>query len=239
MCSTSTILSGHPNCRRTVVNKYAYSPYGRLLGQVQGISQPFKYAGQVGIFAESDTLLYMRARYYDVEVGRFISEDPAGFIDGPNLYAYVGENPIGAFDPSGLVNVRDLGFALIDFGISTSVAGGGVLGMTASPYTVIGLPATFSGRALMAGSGLLGMTNAGIDLRNALNETNNVGVFEQLGELLGGYDGARLGAMADLGTSFRAAAAAAGGMNTLSDFYDVISGYRAMKDEFGSTNHGS
>ena len=101
LCSTSTILSGHPNCRRTVVNKYAYSPYGRLLGQVQGISQPFKYAGQVGIFAESDTLLYMRARYYDVEVGRFISEDPAGFIDGTNLYAYVGGNPVNAVDPTG------------------------------------------------------------------------------------------------------------------------------------------
>ena len=64
--------------------------------------RPFKYAGQVGIFTESDNLYYMRARYYDAEVGRFISEDPAGFIDGPNLYAYVGGNPVNAVDPTGL-----------------------------------------------------------------------------------------------------------------------------------------
>ncbi|MCB1850400.1 MAG: RHS repeat-associated core domain-containing protein, partial [Gammaproteobacteria bacterium] len=43
----------------------------------------------------------MRARYYDAEVGRFISEDPAGFIDGLNLYAYVGGNPVNYVDPTG------------------------------------------------------------------------------------------------------------------------------------------
>jgi uncharacterized protein RhaS with RHS repeats len=44
----------------------------------------------------------MRARYYDANVGRFISEDPAGFAGGLNLYAYVGGNPIMLVDPSGL-----------------------------------------------------------------------------------------------------------------------------------------
>ena len=85
-----------------VTHKYAYSPYGKVLGQVDVPSQPFKYAGQVGIFTESENLYYMRARYYDAEVGRFISEDPAGFVDGPNLYAYVGGNPSMLVDPSGL-----------------------------------------------------------------------------------------------------------------------------------------
>ena len=44
----------------------------------------------------------MRARHYDAGVARFITEDPAGFIDGPNLYAYVGGNPIMLVDPTGL-----------------------------------------------------------------------------------------------------------------------------------------
>ncbi len=78
------------NSARVPVNKYAYSAYGEILGQQEGIAQPFKYAGQVGVFAETGNIYYMRARYYDAGTGRFISEDPAGFIDGPNLYAYVG-----------------------------------------------------------------------------------------------------------------------------------------------------
>ena len=60
------------------------------------------YAGQVGIYTEYDNLYYMRARYYDANLRQFISEDPAGFIDGPNLYAYVGGNPIYYVDPTGL-----------------------------------------------------------------------------------------------------------------------------------------
>jgi hypothetical protein len=45
----------------------------------------------------------MRARYYDTEVGRFISEDPIGFDGGDvNLYAYVGNNPMLLVDPWGL-----------------------------------------------------------------------------------------------------------------------------------------
>ena len=37
-----------------------------------------------------------------LRITNIISEDPAGFIDGPNLYAYVGGNPVNAVDPSGL-----------------------------------------------------------------------------------------------------------------------------------------
>lgn len=57
----------------------------------------------------------MRARHYDAGVARFITEDPAGFIDGPNLYAYVGGNPIVTVDPTG------------NFGLSTiygAISGG-------------------------------------------------------------------------------------------------------------------
>src|SRR5690606_5967220 len=89
------------NGARVPVNKYAYSAYGEILGEQEAIAQPFKYAGQVGIFAETGNIYYMRARYYDAGTGRFISEDPAGFIDGPNLYAYVGGNPVIYVDPSG------------------------------------------------------------------------------------------------------------------------------------------
>jgi len=37
-----------------------------------------------------------------IEVRIWLSPDPAGFVDGPNLYAYVRNNPWSAFDPHGL-----------------------------------------------------------------------------------------------------------------------------------------
>jgi RHS repeat-associated protein len=52
---------------------------------------------------EPNGLYYMKARYYDSEVGRFISEDPLGFEGGSlNLYVYAANNPIMFMDPNGL-----------------------------------------------------------------------------------------------------------------------------------------
>jgi RHS repeat-associated protein len=47
-------------------------------------------------------LYYYRARYYDPGRGRFVSEDPIGLAAGPNLYSYVGANPLAFTDPRGL-----------------------------------------------------------------------------------------------------------------------------------------
>jgi RHS repeat-associated protein len=41
-------------------------------------------------------------RYRDLDTGMFLTRDPAGFVDGPNLYTYVRQNPWTAFDPEGL-----------------------------------------------------------------------------------------------------------------------------------------
>ncbi len=46
-------------------------------------------------------LYYNRARMYDPDNGRFTGKDPAGMVDGTNLYAYAGGNPVGRTDPSG------------------------------------------------------------------------------------------------------------------------------------------
>ena len=55
---------------------------------------------------DSDTgLLYYRARFYDPQLGRFISEDPIGLNGGINTYAYVGNNPVWANDPLGLATL--------------------------------------------------------------------------------------------------------------------------------------
>ena len=41
-------------------------------------------------------------RYRDLETGIWLTRDPAGFVDGPNVYTYVRQNPWSAFDPHGL-----------------------------------------------------------------------------------------------------------------------------------------
>jgi RHS repeat-associated protein len=88
---------------QAVANSYAYDPFGQILGQQEAVPQPFKYVGQYGVMAEPNGLYYMRARYYDPTVGRFISEDPLGFGGGDvNLSAYVRNNPVNRIDPTGL-----------------------------------------------------------------------------------------------------------------------------------------
>ena len=63
----------------------------------------------------------MRARYYDSDTGRFISEDPIGFAGGTvNLYEYVRNNPVLYIDPNGLIAVTVGGAGGTGFGLGGS-----------------------------------------------------------------------------------------------------------------------
>ncbi len=46
--------------------------------------------------------VYFGRRYYNPVTGRWTTSDPLGFTDGPNLYAYVHNNPLTHFDLYGL-----------------------------------------------------------------------------------------------------------------------------------------
>ncbi len=56
-----------------------------------------------GLPRDSETgLVYVRNRYYDPELGRFISTDPIGYVDGPNAYGFAMNDPMNGSDPLGL-----------------------------------------------------------------------------------------------------------------------------------------
>ncbi len=87
-----------------LVNEYHYSPWGEAEVEREGVSQPYRFTGrewdaEVGLY-------YYRARYYDPQLGRFLSEDPIGLAGGINPYAYAENDPVNNADPSGLNCLR-------------------------------------------------------------------------------------------------------------------------------------
>ncbi len=86
-----------------VVNQYAYDLWGNPTTILKGVDNPFLYSGEY--WDESVKLQYLRARWYDPSMGRFINEDTyEGQLDNPlslNLYTYVENNPLKFVDPSG------------------------------------------------------------------------------------------------------------------------------------------
>lgn len=89
--STSLITDLQGN----VLAESIYFAYGKTH---EGNLNPITRRQYTSQYKEDDNLYYYNARYYNPKTGRFISADLA---EGPNRYAYVGNNPIMANDPSG------------------------------------------------------------------------------------------------------------------------------------------
>lgn len=82
----------------TLAASYAFDPYGSPVvdGDARGSDLGF-----TGRQDDGTGLMFHRARYYDPQLGRFISEDPIGLAGGSNLYAYGANAPTAFTDPTG------------------------------------------------------------------------------------------------------------------------------------------
>jgi len=86
-----------------ILNEYRYNIWGVPEIILEGVDNPFLYAGEM--WDVDADLYYLRARWYDPHVGRFISKDTyEGELTNPlslNLYTYGYNNPLRYTDPTG------------------------------------------------------------------------------------------------------------------------------------------
>lgn len=81
--------------------------------------QGIGFAGQEQ--SESTGLSYCRARFYDPETGTFISKDPSGVVDGPNMYQYSHSNPVNKIDRTG--HIAETVWDVVNLGIGLGSLG--------------------------------------------------------------------------------------------------------------------
>jgi len=87
------------NQSKTVVSQNTHLPFGQR-SYVSGNSPYHEFTGKP--WDTESQLYYFPYRYYSPNMNRWTSGDPAGLVDGPNVYEYVGENPVTHIDKKGL-----------------------------------------------------------------------------------------------------------------------------------------
>ena len=92
-----------------IISYEEYTPYGSTSYQaVRNQTETPRRYRYTGKERDEETGLYHHgARYYAPWLGRWTAADPAGLVDGPGLYNYVGGNPVGLNDPNGREGLKE------------------------------------------------------------------------------------------------------------------------------------
>ncbi|HET6978762.1 MAG TPA: RHS repeat-associated core domain-containing protein [Pyrinomonadaceae bacterium] len=164
-----------------VVEQSQYEAYGHSSG-----SALTRYGFTGRELDDATGLTYNRARWYDSNQGRFLTEDPIGFAGGLNSYGYVANDPLSFIDPTGLSLQTFLDGFWRSFAVSAVVAA-----------VVAGIIAA-SGGTVAAVIAALAAVYGGYQLYQAIKELATANLCpdeydEKLGELIGGILGGLVG----------------------------------------------
>lgn len=110
------VYDGHGSVRALadengkVTDKYVYDAFGNLISSVGSTKNDFLFCGEQ--FDPVTGLYYLRARYMNPSVGRFITMDSyEGSIDDPvslHKYLYCNSDPVNNYDPSGYNTLAEM-----------------------------------------------------------------------------------------------------------------------------------
>ncbi|HEY6369147.1 MAG TPA: RHS repeat-associated core domain-containing protein [Candidatus Sulfotelmatobacter sp.] len=97
-------LSSLSNAAGALAQTYTFDSFGNQTASSGSLTNSFRYTGRD--FDTETNLYFYRARYYDPNAGRFLSEDPFGIRDNVDMYVYVRNNPVNFNDPFGLYKLK-------------------------------------------------------------------------------------------------------------------------------------
>lgn len=114
-----------------ILNSYSYLPFGEIQHFNEQTENMFGFSGQFGARRSAAGLVHLRARFYDPEDGRFLTEDPVRWLIGNNRN-YANGDPVNSVDPQGMVSANTLNFT---GGVVTII--GGVAIYALSPIAAV------------------------------------------------------------------------------------------------------
>ena len=148
-----------------IIAEYSQEGFGNIIASGGTAQNNYhlttkEYDSDIGLY-------YFGARWYDPQIGRWISREPLG-LDGPNLYHFTFNNPVNGFDANGLwnsiwhyVHGFSAGFKSSSGGIMKKTVSGTIAGIREAA-TDIGTGGTSPQDAnLHAMGGVIGYTKSG------------------------------------------------------------------------------
>ena len=213
------------NSSKTVLATYTYDAFGNASVTYANVQNnlarlnPFRYRGYY--WDDDLELYYLQSRYYDPEIGRFISPDSIENINpseifGLNLYAYCNNNPIMNVDPTGkdwnsfwnsIGSWFEEHWVELVIGTAFIIVGAVVTALTAG--TGAGFMAAF-GSALLASAKATGISMA-----------ISAGIGALVGGITNGWEGALQGFGDGLADGFMWGGIFAGGAQILSGVFRI------------------